>query len=364
MAQKYRSRTLLLLFAVCLSQAGFAADKAVSAVAGLTIAVHSGNQIVRLPVYITLRGRQVDLAQPQPAVTRALLVFHGKQRNADTYNRSGLDAIREARGAANGTLLITPQFLEQVDIDAHHLPSDVLRWAPEAWMGGANALNAPTSTFDTIDAVLDLLTNQALFPNLKSVVLAGHSAGGQLVQRYAVVGLAEDRLTTRGIHVRYVVANPSSYVYFSPERPVAKEGEFTFALPSDTCSDRYNRWKYGLLDMPPYVVSTHFSEIEQRYVARDVIYLLGTGDTDPDHPELDKSCSGELEGPFRFFRGKAYFRYLQLHHLELVAAASPQRLWLVPGVGHDGAQMLESNCGISALFDVGSCETVLTHPKP
>jgi hypothetical protein len=42
-----------------------------------------------LPVYISLDGRPVDFSQPLPAVTRALIVFHGKLRNADTYNDSG-----------------------------------------------------------------------------------------------------------------------------------------------------------------------------------------------------------------------------------------------------------------------------------
>jgi hypothetical protein len=63
------------------------------------------------------------------------------------------------------------------------------------------------------------LADRSLFPNLKAVVLAGHSGGGQLVQRYAVVGKAAAALTSTGIHLRYVVANPSSYLYFSDERP-------------------------------------------------------------------------------------------------------------------------------------------------
>jgi trehalose 6-phosphate synthase len=57
------------------------------------------------------------------------------------------------------------------------------------------------------------------FPDLKTVVLAGHSGGGQLVHRYAVVGKAPAALASAGIHLRYVVANPSSYVYFSDARP-------------------------------------------------------------------------------------------------------------------------------------------------
>jgi hypothetical protein len=45
------------------------------------------------------------------------------------------------------------------------------------------------------------------------------------------------------------------------------------------------------------------AELEQRYVARQVIYLLGTADTNPDHPALDKSCMAEAQGPYRYVRG-------------------------------------------------------------
>ena len=62
---------------------------------------------------------------------------------------------------------------------------------------------------------------------MKTVIVAGHSGGRQLVQRYAVAGRGDGALVKAGIHVRYVVANPSSYVYFSPERP-AGEGFATF----------------------------------------------------------------------------------------------------------------------------------------
>jgi hypothetical protein len=39
--------------------------------------------------------------------------------------------------------------------------------------------------------------------------------------------------------------------------------------------------------------------LEQTYVARKVIYLLGALDTNPNHPALDKTCMAEAEGPYR-----------------------------------------------------------------
>jgi len=318
-----------------------------------------------LPLYSSLDGASVDLSRPQPGVKRALIIFHGKLRNADVYNRSGLEAVKNAGAAGKGTLLITPQFLAQEDVDAFHLQPSVLRWGPDAWMGGENALYGGPSSFDAIDAILTMLADRKAFPNLKFVVLAGHSGGGQVMQRYAVVGRGDDALMRIGVHVRYVSANPSSYLYFSPERPVLNpKGDFTFDTPAKSCYAKYDNWKYGVNDPPPYVGDESFKSMEERYLHRDVVYLLGTNDIDPNHPALDKSCSGEDEGPFRFFRGKAYFRYLIIRHPELAQELASQKLYFVPGVEHDGDKMLNSSCGLFALFNVGSCQTRVLDPKP
>ena len=339
--------------------------KPVNAIADHTLQVKTARGAGQLPLYFSLDGAAVDMGKPQPDIVRALLVFHGKLRDADVYNRSGLAAIRNAGAAGKGTLLITPQFLAQVDVDRYRLPPPALRWAPEAWMGGQDATNAAVSSFDAIDAILAQLANRTLYPSLKSVVIAGHSGGGQVVQRYAVVGRGGDALVRNGVHIRYMIANPSSYVYFSPERPVlASKDDFNYALPAKTCFGKYDKWKYGINDPPPYVGEASFAELEQQFMRRDVIYLLGTEDIDPNHPALDKTCSGEDEGPYRFFRGKAYFRYLELRHPELAKESATQQLWFVPGVQHDGEKMLNSQCGLAALFGAGACTTRVLTPTP
>jgi hypothetical protein len=133
-------------------------------------------------------------------------------------------------------------------------------------------------------------------------------------------------------------------------------------LPARTCFGRYNQWKYGIVDPPPYLMGADVSTLEQHYLQRHVLYLLGTRDTDPNHPALDKSCSGEDEGPYRFFRGKAYFRYLELRRPELAQSSAPQQLWFVPDVEHDGDKMFNSPCGLAALFGTGSCPTRILNP--
>jgi hypothetical protein len=299
-----------------------------------TVKTPSGSGDV--PIYVS-----ADWSHPLPDVHRVLIVMHGVDRNADVYLRSAEAARAEAGPDAANTLLIVPQFLADIDVETFHLPPEMLHWAPDAWSGGEPAHGpAPLSTFDVFDALLRRLSDFAMFPNLTEVVIAGHSAGAQVVQRYAVVGRGEVALRERGIHVRYVVANPSSYLYFSDDRP---EKVDPAACPG------FDRWKYGLAGAPPYVGGT--TGVEARYVARDVIYLLGTADTDPHHPALDTSCAAEAEGPYRLARGLAYFAYLQARHPSLRV----HRIALIPDVAHNGGRMFGSVCGLTALFDRPGC---------
>lgn len=296
-----------------------------------------------LPIYVS-----ADLTKPQPHVTRVIVIFHGKGRNAENYFRSTNDAVEAAGKAGRGTIVIAPQFLIEEDADAHHLESAFLRWHQERWESGQNAERpAAISSFDAIDALLAPLADRSRFPGLAQVVLAGHSGGGQILQRYAVVGRGEAALTKVGIRVRYVIANPSSYVYFSEDRPLSAGG---FAPYTGSCQN-FNRWKYGLQDPPPYVGQASIADMEESYSRRDVIYLLGTADTDPHHPDLDVTCAGETEGPYRLARGTAYFAYIKARH----AQGFSQRLWEVPGVAHDERRMFHSSCGMEALFDIPGC---------
>jgi pimeloyl-ACP methyl ester carboxylesterase len=292
-----------------------------------------------LPLYLS-----ADWSKPLPDINRAVLVLHGRLRNADVYFRSAEKAQAAAGDAGKTALMIVPQFLAEIDVGAFQLPADTLRWSLEGWEGGDPAVGpTPASSFDALDAILGKLADRKLFPNLKQVVVAGHSGGGQVVQRYAIAGKGEAALSAEGISVRYVVANPSSYAYFSTERP-----EQTIAA---SCPG-YNDWKYGMESRPPYLAVPTSAALEKGYVARRVIYLLGTDDTNPNHPALDKSCMAESQGPYRYARGHSYFAAMQARD----ANTPNHRLWDVPGVGHNGDRMLTSACGLQALFDMPGCQ--------
>ncbi|WP_342236864.1 hypothetical protein [Inquilinus sp. OTU3971] len=291
-----------------------------------------------------------DWSRPLPGVTRAVIVIHGRLRNADVYRASAEKALAAAGEADQPTILVVPQFLSETDAETHHLPAGTLRWGTTGWEGGGDARGpAPISAFAGLDAILAKLADRALFPDLTTIVVAGHSGGGQVVQRYAILGQGEAAPIAAGVAVRYVVANPSSYAYFSPDRP---DGEGGFAPFAGAAScPKFDRWKYGMADLPSYAGAATPAAVEQAYLGRDVTYLLGTADTDPNHPALDKSCMAEAQGPYRLARGEAYIRYLRGRHPD----GFRQRLLLVQGVGHDGDRMLTSACGLAALFDRPGC---------
>jgi pimeloyl-ACP methyl ester carboxylesterase len=300
----------------------------------MTVTTAAGSGAI--PIYVSPQW-----SHPLPEIRRVIIVMHGVGRDAIGYLRGAEIARAEAGPYGRATLLIVPQFLADIDIETYHLPPVMLRWSADAWSGGEPAHGpAPLSTFDVFDALLQRLADRALLPELTEVVVAGHSAGGQVVQRYAIVGRGGAALAARGITPRYVVANPSSYLYFSDDRPMK--------INPAACPE-FDRWKYGLAGAPRYVGDA--TGLEQRYATRNVIYLLGTADTNPFEPALDKSCGGEAQGPYRLARGEAYFAYMQTRHPDQLA----QRVVLVPDVAHSGARMFGSVCGLAVLFDRPGC---------
>ena len=103
-----------------------------------------------------------------PDITRAVLVLHGRLRNADVCYRSARTAEAAAGDAGTTTVVIVPQFLAGIDVDTHHLPPDTLHWSFEGWEGGDPAeAPVPASSFEALDAILVRLADRRLFPNLK-----------------------------------------------------------------------------------------------------------------------------------------------------------------------------------------------------
>ncbi|SMG57905.1 alpha/beta hydrolase [Paraburkholderia susongensis] len=308
-------------------------DAPVKAVASQRLLVDTPQGSGVLPVYA---DRAID--ETAPDVTRVFVVIHGTLRNADVYYATGRKIVERAGALGKGTMVVAPQFLTQHDTRAFSLSAQTLAWSQEGWKGGEPARQPEAiSSFTALDALLAHFADRRLYPALSMVVVMGHSAGAQFVQRYAVVGRGGAKLDRAGISIRYVVANPSSYLYFDDARPDSAG----ISCPLAT------EWKYGLKSAPPYVASQDAHDLESGYVARNVVYLLGEADTNPYTHFIDRSCAAMAQGPYRLARGLAYFDYLKHRH----PSDLNQKVVEVPGVGHDNLGMFTSDCGLAVLFD-------------
>jgi pimeloyl-ACP methyl ester carboxylesterase len=269
--------------------------------------------------------------------THAVIIIHGDQRNAAEYFAFARSA---ARIAGSDAILIAPRFVTTNDRGRE--ATDVT-WSDDDWKSGDTSGRHAVSSFAVVDRLIADLA--ARDPALTEVVVAGHSAGGQFVQRYA----AAARIPA-GLAARFVVANPSSYLYLDDRRPEGGAFDEPSSRAVRSCA-RYDRYKYGLEDLPPHLDEIGADTLREQYRARDVTILLGALDQGDD-TNLDRGCEARLQGAQRYERGAQFYQYVQT----LFPPAGRHVLEVVAAVGHDGEGMLTSDEGRRALFGAASVQ--------
>jgi hypothetical protein len=298
-----------------------------------------------------------DLDVPNPDVTRVVIAVHGVDRNAPDYYRYALNAAT-ADGVVDHTLIVAPQFLNEADIVENQLGDDVLYWnAP--WRDGARSSSTTqhrradrVSSYEVLDDLLTRIADSGNFPHLDTVVVSGHSAGGQFTQRYAATNTEEAHLSgDDGLAVRYVPMNPSSYLYLNANRWDPTTQTFTvLAGPTG-----YNNFPYGLDNVSSpefyYIANQAPDTIRTQYKQRQVSYLLGDQDIDRNDPNLDRSDAADVQGYVRFERGNIYFAYLQDYYGPDILNYQVRET--VPGVAHEGNRMYASAQAAVWIFGVG-----------
>lgn len=287
---------------------------------------------------LTLRYfRSHPLDTVSSGVVRAVIVVHGTNRNADDYFETMIRATRSAQ-MLDSTVVIAPNFLTADDLPA----ANEAYWTSSGWKRGGLSLNPreQVSSYAGMDRILERLADGTRFPDLRSVVVTGHSAGGQYVHRYAAGNRVEQ--TFNGIAVRYIVANPSSYLYLGPERARAHTLDDFYLPDREACPD-YNSWHYGLENLNEYMSAVPLEDIRAQLLTRDVVYLLG--DADSLSGNLDTSCAAMLQGAYRYVRGLTLFNYLEAYH-----PSHGHSVAVVEGVGHSSSSMYNSDAGRTELF--------------
>ena len=194
------------------------------------------------------------------------------------------------------------------------------------------------SSYAAVDRIVEKFLDAALFPAIREIVVTGHSAGGQVVHRYAASSTVQDEVRD-GVTFRYVVANPSTYLYLGPERE-NEAGDFT--VPGGGCDD-YDEWHYGVQDRNTWAERLEADTIRALLSRRDVRILVGDADT--LSASLDVSCGANLQGPNRYLRGRTIVRFMDSLYVGHAHAEM-----IVPGVGHSSRSMWLSDVGLQSLF--------------
>jgi hypothetical protein len=301
--------------------------------------------------------RTYSLETRNEAVTRALVIVHGAGRDADNYFRNALGAAFLA-GALNNTIVIAPRMASSAGSCRDTLAPNEISWNCNTWRSGGPAISNPEVTsFDFLDEVLRKLARKETFPNLKQIVVAGHSAGGQVLNRYEMSNQVHDKL---GVPITYVVANPSSYAWPDSTRPtdaaysvqshapgyvpaMAPDAPAFHNFPGAHDCTAYDHWPYGMKDRTGYTAKQSDEQLKTQLSSRPTTYLLGELDVLP-LGGFDSSCSAMAQGPTRLARGEAFGKFvnekLGAHHFVKV----------VPECGHNARCMFTSEDALPVLF--------------
>jgi hypothetical protein len=280
----------------------------------------------------------------EKSLTRALIAIHGYPRDATRTFAAAADAAAKA-GLSAGTLIVAPIFQVPAPEDEKchwrgvpaAAPTDAL-WHCSTWADGARALNAPVTSFAAMDALVASIAHA--YPQVRLVTIAGFSAGAQFVQHY--VGFAHVPgldVRVRSLRLRYVIADPSEFLYFDPTRPVATD---------DSCPES-NDWKFGTDDLPADL-GRSAAAARAAYVAADIHYLAGALDTGTGpgtaYRLLEKNCAAEQQGRYRLDRAAHYATYDAA-----MLAHGKHPLTIVPGCAHSVTCVFPSPAARAALFN-------------
>src|SRR5437867_7500936 len=337
------------------NRAPAAAPACTTATSACTEWVTLGGGPARSLIY---RTRSLDARNEN--VHRALIMVHGTNRNADHYFSTAVAATFLA-GALDDSIVISPRIASAAGNCHDMLAPNEVSWSctGDSWRsGGTAASHADLTSFDFVDQILKKLADKNVFPNLRAIVVAGHSAGGQFVARYQMANRVHDTL---GVPVSYVVANPSSYAWPASTRPLPVDdaapdnakgawetdkphAKFSYGPFDAGACQNYDRWPAGLQTRTSgYTAKMSDDELKKQLVSRPTTYLLGQVDTLP-LGGFDSSCPAMAQGATRRARGEAFVKYVN----EQLGAK--HGIQIVPECGHNDRCVFTTDAVLPLIF--------------
>ncbi len=209
----------VLCTAMFLVPAISSAAACIAANSGCTEWVGLGHGSSRSLVY-----RTYPLDERNDRITRAFIMVHGAGRDADNYFRTAV-AAAFLGSALDDTIVIAPRMASNDGRGCKDtLGQNEISWNCGSWRSGGPALSDDQVTsFDFVDDILRKLARKDVFPNLRAIVVAGHSAGGQFVTRYEMANKVHDQL---GVPITYVVSNPRATHISTRRAPMPTGSDF------------------------------------------------------------------------------------------------------------------------------------------
>lgn len=302
-------------------------------------------------------------------IQRAVIIIHGLNRDPGTYISnimSALSQVGDSNINRSNVALMAPYFPNGDDKNVGYPYNETnpanpgknytgsarsytgaLVWQGSAWSGGgANqypAAYTSVSSFHVLDQLVQWYGNKTVFPNVKEIVVAGHSLGGQTVQRYAAMGQTATQLGV-SVPVSYWIANPNSYVWLNSSRPLS-----TSSCPS------YDQWRDGLQNFTGYsypavynsaVTGGSIATIQANYYAKNKAYARGLLDTGDDSSGCQPGTSGANRNE-RFF---AFINWFPATCPSPLSTSGHCDTIDFMNIGHDAGSMMASPAGQARLF--------------
>jgi pimeloyl-ACP methyl ester carboxylesterase len=302
------------------------------------------------------------IGTPNSRITRALIMIHGTNRNPDTYFATAMAAAFLAH-ALDDTIVIAPRIASAQGGCHDTLDSNEISYGcgGDSWRSGGVAASHPDVTsFQFLDSILQRLANKQTFPNMSVIVVAGHSAGGQVVARYEMANKVHETL---GVPLQYVVSNPSSYAWPDSTRPLpvddgapeaAQQGwkeetaahtRFSYGpfQGASACAG-FDKWPYGLeARNSGYTKGMSDDQLKKQMASRPTTYLLSQVDVLP-LGGFDSSCGAMAQGATRRARGEAYVKFVNEH------VGAKHEVKIVPECGHNNRCVYTDDVALPVIF--------------
>lgn len=318
------------------------------------------NVNLTLTTYSTLQknGQRLDPLQ----VRRAVIVIHGLQRDAGTYAvnmMSAIDAVNDTNINRSTVQIVAPIFPNGDDKNISYpyynysatgskysggkqSNTSALVWKGSQWISGQPNqypwYNNVTSPYDCIDQMLQFFDNKAMYPNLNQIVLAGHSAGAQTVDRYSAV----QKNLNLNTPVTFWIGNPNDWLYLNSSRPFS----------TSTCPT-YDNWRTGLTNYSgsgmlynTALVAQGSDAVKANYMSKNHAYARGTLDLGDDSSGCEPFAAG-MNRNERFFQFINWWRPTCPKNGAL--GTQCDTVDYVP-IGHDGGAMFGSAPGLARIF--------------